>query len=248
MEFEFTDSKKDQVAYLSARRDIVTLYNKITNHNEIEVFTDQEILDLDTYNGFTLRVKGMTGGITVEKLIGNERATLVTYAALSDKDQGKGLIKTLLRKCQELLDQGQHNTVICAIQMNDTDNRDIWKHLGFTEAYGIANGTTALVDPKLLEKSQSLPILGCDHVVACYGNRLIRDSEFLVFANEFTKKVFDFNLAHQRGQVVTPPAELQTAAFCTECGKPINQNYHNQIIRQYFINEDARRSLGYKFR
>ncbi|WP_318521271.1 hypothetical protein [Photobacterium leiognathi] len=153
MEFEFISSKADFTAFNEARSGIVKLYNASSALHEEAEYLDPAIAD--SFDAFVLRIKGETGGIAMEKLIGNERVAIITFAAIEEKYRGNSIIKKMIAKAGTIIHK-EHNAMLCAVQLNDGDDIGMWFHLGFVDKYPLENGTFALVAPAGLQASYSL--------------------------------------------------------------------------------------------
>ena len=72
---------------------------------------------------------------------------MVTYAAFSPEYRGKGYILGALEYMNSYL-QKKMQTNIVGVQLNPTDDKAIWQHLGFSDLQVMQSGQEVLIVEK----------------------------------------------------------------------------------------------------
>lgn len=128
--------------YKQAREIIGGLYNEATGNDERHNVTLSDFSQPELC--WALELPEGMGGLVIEQLANNPKMAVITYAALDKKARGEGVIRSLLRLANRMLIE-QSGSMIMGVQLNPTDNKDIWKHLGFVELASMGNLTEVLL-------------------------------------------------------------------------------------------------------
>ncbi len=136
-----TNANSDFDKYRQARVTIGEFYNKSSqvkeNHNvEPTDFAKPALC-------WTFSLPEDKGGIAVEQLMGTENMAIITFAGLSEESRGKGEIRELIKAANNHL-LYKHGSLIVGVQLNPTDNKAVWRHLGFVET-SFVGSTEALL-------------------------------------------------------------------------------------------------------
>ncbi|CAH7392642.1 conserved hypothetical protein [Vibrio chagasii] len=70
----------------------------------------------------------------------------------------------------------------------------------------------------------------CDHVVGTIGVKTLRASESKAASEQWVDDVRDYNARTMREQVI-PPAPLNFANFCMECGEKIDKDGYESTLQ-----------------
>ncbi len=139
-----TNAKNDFCKFVKYKARIVKIYNEASNH-----YSEKEITDIDDYSDpqhcMTFTMKGITGGIYVEKLLGQLDIAVISFAGIDKTQRSNGYLRDLINFATIYLKK--ENSKLCVVQLNDFDEKGIWQHLGFNvEEIMHTNGTIALIN------------------------------------------------------------------------------------------------------
>lgn len=128
--------------YKQARGIIGGLYNEATGNDERHNVTLSDFSQPELC--WALELPESMGGLVIEQLANNPKMAIITYAALNKEVRGESLIRLLIKLANKSL-ISQNGSMIMGVQLNPSDNKTIWKHLGFVELAYMGNLTEVLL-------------------------------------------------------------------------------------------------------
>lgn len=141
-----TNAATDFRRFVKYRSRIVKIYNESSQY-----CNEKEISDINDYSDpqhcMTFTIKGVSGGIYVERLLGQLDVAAICFAGIEKTHRSKGYLRELINFATNYLKKNGSN--LCVIQLNDIDDKCVWKHLGFTVEEVMQNGTIALINVDL---------------------------------------------------------------------------------------------------
>lgn len=142
MQFKHIEATENWRKYQSKRASVVEIYNLASDLHFEESHLEQSSIEFPEYlHAFS--IKGVSGGVLVEQLVNSANLAVITFAALAESERGKGQMKALLDyAANTLLERG---VLLAGVQLNITDNRSFWNHIGFNEEIPKPNGTAFLL-------------------------------------------------------------------------------------------------------
>ena len=143
VEIIVTNAANDFRKFVKYRSRIVKIYNESNQH-----YNEKEISDIDDYSDpqycMTFTIKGVSGGIYVERLLGQLDVAAICFAGIEKTQRSKGYLRELVNFATNYLKKDGSN--LCIIQLNDINDKGVWNHLDFTVEEAMQNGTIALIN------------------------------------------------------------------------------------------------------
>ena len=142
MQFKHIVATENWRKYQSKRTSIVEIYSSNSDFHFEEPHLEQSSIEYPAYlHAFS--IKGVSGGVLVEQLVNSANFAVITFAGFDASDRGQGKMKSLLEyAASTLLERG---VLLAGVQLNNTDNRSFWNHIGFNEEIPKPNGTVFLL-------------------------------------------------------------------------------------------------------
>lgn len=134
IEFHTHNAGEDLTGYIKATKQVMDLYNQSSKHKEQANVTAADFSQPSLCFVSTLSIGDrVIGGVRYEKMIAENKLTVITFIVVNEECRGNGLATDLINIAHgEVMIRG---SFLVFAQVNDTHSVDFWHHNGFNEEY-----------------------------------------------------------------------------------------------------------------